>query len=111
MNFSSRSHEGGVQEKNEEEIVSITVRIPAPLRSLTGGNASASGGGANVGECIENLEGQFPGIKERLCDESGELRRFTNIYVNGEDIRFLSGLGTPIKDGDELSIVPAVAGG
>ena len=111
MSLSGRSHEGGVQRKNEEEIVSISVRIPAPLRSLTGGNALASGGGANVGECIEQLEGQYPGIKERLCDESGELRRFTNIYVNGEDIRFLSGLATPIKDGDELSIVPAVAGG
>jgi molybdopterin synthase sulfur carrier subunit len=91
--------------------VSVTVRIPAPLRSLTGGNGSVSGGGKSVGECMDDLEGQFPGLKERLCDESGELRRFTNIYVNGEDIRFLSGLATPIKDGDDLSIVPAVAGG
>jgi sulfur-carrier protein len=91
--------------------LSVSVRIPAPLRGLTGNQDSVSASGGNLGECIDNLESQYPGIKERLYDESGELRRFINIYVNGEDIRFLSGMQTPVKDGDELSIVPAVAGG
>jgi molybdopterin synthase sulfur carrier subunit len=91
--------------------VSITIRIPAPLRSLTGNAATVDGKGASIGECIDDLESRFGGLKERIYDESGELRRFINIYVNGEDIRFLSGLQTPLKDGDELSIVPAVAGG
>ena len=82
-------------------------------RSLTG-NAQTVDGRRRAAwcECIERPGGPaIPGIKERLCDESGELRRFINIYVNGEDIRFLSGLQTPVKDGDEVSIVPAVAGG
>ena len=91
--------------------MSITIRIPAPLRSLTGNVQTVDGNGAHVGECIDDLEGRFPGIKERICDSGSELRRFINIYVNGEDIRFLSGLQTPVKDGDEVSIVPAVAGG
>jgi sulfur-carrier protein len=91
--------------------LSVSVRIPAPLRGLTGNQDSVSASGGNLGECIDNLESQYPGIKERLYDESGELRRFINIYVNGEDIRFLSGLDTPLKAGDEVSIVPAVAGG
>ena len=91
--------------------MSITIRIPAPLRSLTGNAQTVEGSGASVCDCIDDLEGRFPGVKERICDDSGELRRFINIYVNGEDIRFLSGLQTPVKDGDELSIVPAVAGG
>jgi molybdopterin synthase sulfur carrier subunit len=91
--------------------LSISVRIPAPLRSLTGNQDLVSASGGNLGECIDYLESQHPGVKERLCDESGELRRFINVYVNGEDIRFLSGLDTPLKAGDEVSIVPAVAGG
>ena len=61
--------------------------------------------------CIEGLESSFPGIKERICDETGELRRFVNVYINGEDVRFMEGLGSPLKAGDEVSIVPAVAGG
>ena len=90
--------------------MSINVRIPAPLRSLTGNQSLVSTGGGTVGECIDHLESEHPGVKERLCD-GGELRRFINIFINGEDIRFLSGLETPLKDGDEVSIVPAVAGG
>jgi len=91
--------------------VSITIRIPAPLRSLTGNAQTVEGSGSSVSECIDYIEGRYPGLKERLSDNGSELRRFINIYVNGEDIRFLSGLQTPVKDGDELSIVPAVAGG
>ncbi|MCJ7490554.1 MAG: MoaD/ThiS family protein [Dehalococcoidia bacterium] len=91
--------------------MSITIRIPAPLRSLTGNSQTVEGSGASVRDCIDDLEGRFAGLKARICDDSSELRRFINIYVNGEDIRFLSGLQTPVKDGDELSIVPAVAGG
>ena len=91
--------------------MSITIRIPAPLRSLTGSAATVDGSGGSVRDCIDDLEVRFPGVKERICDDGAELRRFINIYVNGEDIRFLSGLQTPVKDGDELSIVPAVAGG
>ena len=91
--------------------MSVIVRIPTPLRKLTTDQDSVSADGASLSECISSLEASYPGLKERLCDESGELRRFVNIYVNGEDVRFLQGLGTPLKDGDEVSIVPAVAGG
>ena len=91
--------------------MSVFVRIPTPLRKLTADQDSVSADGASLSECISSLEASYPGLKERLCDESGEIRRFVNIYVNGEDVRFLQGLATPIKDGDEVSIVPAVAGG
>jgi len=91
--------------------MAITVRIPTPLRRLTDGADSVETDSADVQNAIENLEGQYPGIRERLIDDSGELHRFVNIYVNGEDIRFVDGLKTNIKDGDEVSIVPAVAGG
>ena len=67
--------------------------------------------GATLSELVQGLDGSFPGMRERLCDETGELRRFVNIYVNGEDVRFLKGLQTALGDGDEVSIVPAVAGG
>jgi molybdopterin synthase sulfur carrier subunit len=89
----------------------ITVRIPTPLRRFTGGAEQVSTAGATVGAVVNDLERQFAGIKERLCDEEGRVRRFVNIYVNGDDIRFLSNLDTAVKDGDELSIVPAIAGG
>jgi molybdopterin synthase sulfur carrier subunit len=82
-----------------------------PLRSLTQNQDTVTGAGGNLSEVIEALEASYPGLKERLCDESGGLRRFVNVYVNGEDVRFLSGLTTPVKAGDEVSIVPAVAGG
>lgn len=89
----------------------ITVRIPTPLRTLTKGQGEVKASAATVAEMIETLNGAHPGIKDRLCDDKGELRRFVNIYVNEEDIRFLSGKDTTLKDGDEVSIVPAIAGG
>lgn len=91
--------------------MATSVRIPAPLQSLTSGHSTVDIDGSTVRELLDGLEAQFPGIKERLCDESGELRRFVNVYVAQEDIRFLSGLGTPVEKGQEVSIVPAVAGG
>ena len=91
--------------------MSVTVRIPTPLRRLTNGQDKVSVDGATLGDIVASLEAQFPGIKERLCDESGEIRNFVNVYVNGEDVRFLEGLNSQTKSGDEISIVPAVAGG
>src|SRR3972149_2201439 len=91
--------------------MSVTVRIPTPLRKLTNEADVVSGDGGTLTSCIESLEQQYPGLKERLCDEVGELRRFVNVYVNGEDVRFLAGMATALKAGDEVSIVPAVAGG
>jgi len=91
--------------------MSVTVRIPTPLRKLTGGADEVSVDGATVGDVIEALEAAHPGLKERLCDDAGEIRRFVNVYVNDEDVRFLEGRATTLKDGDELSIVPAIAGG
>ena len=88
-----------------------TVLIPTPLRKLTNDLESVSAAGGNVGELIDNLDQVYPGLKERICDEAGAVRRFVNIYVNGEDIRFLEDKGTPVKDADEISIVPAIAGG
>jgi len=90
---------------------SILVRIPTPLRRLTGGQGEVTAEGRTVQEVLEALERQFPGVKERLYDETGQLRRFVNIYVNDEDIRFAQGVETSLKKGDELSIVPAIAGG
>ncbi len=91
--------------------MSVTVRIPTPLRKLTNELDVVSGDGGTLMACIDSLEQQYPGLKERLCEEGGELRRFVNVYVNGEDVRFQQGLQTPLKPGDEVSIVPAVAGG
>jgi MoaD family protein len=91
--------------------MSIRVRIPTPLRSATDGAAELSSEAATVANLIEELEARFPAIRGRLRDEQGVLRRFVNLYVNGEDVRFLTGLETSLKSGDELSIVPAVAGG
>jgi len=91
--------------------MTVTVRIPTPLRKLTDGADEVSAEGANIGELIDHLEAAHPGLKERLCDEGGEIRRFVNIYVNDEDVRFLDGKATVLKDGDEVSIVPAIAGG
>src|SRR2546425_5623421 len=91
--------------------MTVSVRIPTPLRKLTNERDVVSGDGGTLMACIDGLEGQFPGIKERLCDETGELRRFVNVYINGEDVRFQQGVETPLKAGDEVSIVPAVAGG
>jgi molybdopterin converting factor small subunit len=87
------------------------VRIPTPLRKLTQGAEEVTSSGKNIGELITNLEKQYPGIKERICDATGAVRRFVNIFVRDEDIRFLQNLETPIADTDEVSIVPAIAGG
>ena len=87
-----------------------TVRIPTPLRTLTGGNDEVKAAGATVAALIDDLEKNHPGIKDRLLDEKG-VRRFVNIYVGDEDIRFLEGLKTELKGGEQISIVPAIAGG
>jgi sulfur-carrier protein len=87
------------------------VRIPTPLRKLTDGKEEVAAAGATVGEVLNNLDQAFPGLKARICDDAGAVRKFVNIFANDEDIRFLQNLDTPIKDGDELSIVPAIAGG
>lgn len=89
----------------------IKVRIPTPLRPLTKGQGEVESAAANIVDMIGSLDATYPGLKSRLCDEKGDLRRFVNIYVNEEDIRFLNGKETPLKDGDEVSIVPAIAGG
>jgi len=91
--------------------MTVSVRIPTPLRKLTGGADEVSIEAANVGAMIDNLEAAHAGLKERLCDEAGEIRRFVNVYVNDEDVRFMAGRDTELKDGDEVSIVPAIAGG
>ena len=88
-----------------------TVRIPTPLRKLTQGLEEVSASGATIGDVITDLEAKYPGLKERLCDDKGQVRRFVNIFANDEDIRFLKNLETPVKDSDEISIVPAIAGG
>jgi len=87
------------------------ILIPQPLRSITNDTSIVSTDAATLADAVDGLEQQYPGIKERICDEQGEIRRFVNIYVNGEDVRFLEGLSTPLKESDEISIVPAVAGG
>jgi len=92
-------------------MMSVTVRIPTPLRKLTGGSDEVTVEATTVGEMIESLEAAHAGLKERLCDDAGEIRRFVNVYVNDEDVRFLDGRATALKDGDEVSIVPAIAGG
>jgi len=91
--------------------MAVKVRIPTPLRTMTGGLDVAEIAGANVGEVLNTLVGKYQGMDKRLFKQPGELNRFVNIYVNDEDIRFLDNLNTPIKDGDEVSIVPAIAGG
>jgi molybdopterin synthase sulfur carrier subunit len=96
----------------EEAQMSVKVKIPTPLRGITGGlDTVTTNGAATLGEAITEMESQYPGLRERLLDDTGELRRFVNVYINGEDVRFLDGLGTAIKTGDDVSIGPAVAGG
>jgi len=89
----------------------VTVMIPTPLREYTDGQSEVSAGGETVGEILDELNDRFPGLKERICNDEGELREFLNIYMNDEDIRFLEELDTPVEDGDSLSIIPAIAGG
>ena len=91
--------------------MSVMVRIHTPLRRMTGGKDKVEVESNTLGEMVESLESTYPGFKERLVDENGDLRYFVNIYINGEDVRFLQGLQTSTSTGDEVSIVPAVAGG
>ncbi|MBC7822824.1 MAG: MoaD/ThiS family protein [Candidatus Parcubacteria bacterium] len=91
--------------------MSVKVLIPTPLQKLTNDQATLDCDGTSVVELLESLEQSCPGIKARLCDEQGQLRRFVNFYVNSEDIRFLDGINTSLSDGDEVSIIPAIAGG
>ena len=91
--------------------MSVLIRIPTPLRRMTNGLDKVEMESSNLSELVEKLDAEYPGFKERLVDENGELRYFVNIYVNGEDVRFLKGLETSTDSGDEVSIVPAVAGG
>jgi len=89
----------------------VVVKVPTPLRTLTGGKSQVEGKGESLKDLIADLDINFAGMKERLCEESGDVRRFINIFVNDEDIRFLQGVNTKLKDGDEVSIIPAIAGG
>ncbi len=91
--------------------MAVRVKIPTPLRGLTGEVDTVQLECATLEEMVGQLEGAYPGMRERLCDESGALRRFVNVYINGEDVRFLDGLASALNAGDEVSIVPAVAGG
>jgi molybdopterin converting factor small subunit len=91
--------------------MAVQVLIPTPLQNLTGGEASVSLEATSINALLAALEERFPGILARVCDENGKLRRFLNVYVNSEDIRFLDHQATALADGDEVSIVPAVAGG
>ncbi len=91
--------------------MAVTVRIPTPLRRITGGAPRVEAGGTTVREALDSLVAAYPELGERVYDEQGQLRRFINLFVGEEDIRFLNGLETPLGDGAELSIVPAVAGG
>ena len=90
--------------------MAIKVRIPAPLQKLTQEKADVEARGESIRELIEDLEKNFPGIKSRICDDTGRIRKFINFYVNEEDIRFLQQEATALKDGDEVSIIPAIAG-
>jgi molybdopterin synthase sulfur carrier subunit len=91
--------------------MTIQVQIPAPLRPLTGGAAQVQAEGRDVSALIEDLERRFQGVRERLCDASGELRSYVRIFVNDEDVRFLQEKATPLQPGDRVAIVPAIAGG
>jgi len=91
--------------------MAIKVIIPTPLQKLTRNQADVEANGSSIRELIDDLEKSFPGLKERICDETGKIRRFINIYVNEEDVRFLQQDKTSLKDGDEVSIIPAIAGG
>jgi len=97
--------------ESNELVMAKKVRIPTPLRKLTNNEEIVEVTAETIGEVIVELQARYPGIKERLVDDKGEVRRFVNVYVNEEDIRFLQNQQTPLKDGDEVSIIPAIAGG
>lgn len=90
---------------------SVSILIPAPLRKFTGGEARVSATGDTIGALIEALEAAYPGIQERVCEPDGEIRRFVNVFVNGDNVRQLDGAATAVKPGDEVGIIPAMAGG
>lgn len=89
----------------------IQVRIPTPLRKLTNGESEVEANGADISELIDDLEKNYPGIKGKLCEENGNVRKFLNIYLNDDDIRFMDSLATEVRDGDSVSLIPAIAGG
>jgi molybdopterin synthase sulfur carrier subunit len=91
--------------------MAVRVRVPTPLRRFTAGNGEVAASGTSIKEVINDLESRHPGMRERLLDDKGEIRRFVNIYLNGDDVRFLDQLNSKVKDGDDISIVPAIAGG
>ncbi len=91
--------------------MAVKVRVPTPLMKLTNNQSEVTAEGATISDIFNSLEAQFSGIKDRICEENGSPRRFINIYVNEEDIRFLDGEKTVVKEGDEISIIPAIAGG
>ena len=91
--------------------MAVTVRIPTTLRTLTGGTSSVDVAGTNVGEVLASLEEAYPGFRERIFGDDGQLRRFVNVFVSDEDVRYLDGLSTPVPDGETVAIVPGVAGG
>lgn len=91
--------------------MSVQVRIPTPLRKFTGGRDTVEAEGSSIGAVLADLDAKHPGLRERICEADGSIRRFVNLYINGDDIRFLESLESPVKDGDEISIVPAIAGG
>lgn len=93
------------------EARNIQVLIPTPLRQYTGGEARVAGSGDSVAVVLEDLNARYPGIRERVCEADGEIRRFVNVFVNGENVRKLQGAATPVKSGDEVGIIPAMAGG
>lgn len=107
--MTAQTMEERIQE--EPDIMSVRVRIPTPLRRLSQGKGEVQVEASSLADCLNALESLYPGFRERVCETSGEIRRFINVYVNGEDVRFLQGLHTALKAGDEVSIVPAVAGG
>jgi sulfur-carrier protein len=109
--FRSRTSVAPNQAFEEKADMPITVLIPTPLQKLTNGHPEVNADGGTIGDIVASLESQFPGIKDRLCDDQGRLRRFVNVYLNNEDIRFLENEATPVKDGDEISVIPAIAGG
>jgi sulfur-carrier protein len=105
------SADSGVNNGNEVTIMAVKVVIPAQLRQFTEDQSAVSVEASTVGEVLDQLENKFPGVKERICESDGRIRRFVNVFVNGEDVRALNGVDTEVKDGDEVGIIPAVAGG
>jgi len=89
----------------------VQVLIPTPLRRYTGGSAKVESSGNSIAAVLDDLNVNYPGLKERVCEEDGEIRRFVNVFINGENVRKLDGAATPVKEGDEIGIIPAMAGG